>query len=605
DAGVLGNLVENYTMRLWGQTKEKGRSLFARFRTKTARAKHRTLDSILQGWALGKELQIKGASNAHLVMRQQVMQAVEDRKLLAEGAKAGIISAVRKEGFVNVEHPNFTRWQWIGKAEEGKTYSPTVFVSGDGNVFQRSPLYAEPILAKRLNRALGKSGLKGVWPFDWLSKWNAILKHTILTTSFFHHQAFLRSYTLASRGIDPGKGYAKGRDAIQNFTPEFKDLVRGGLTVGSVQDWEEVALHQKTLIGKILDRVPMAAGIKEKLVALRDRQTQWLFGGLGAQLKVQAALLEYRHLLKKYDAQLAAGTMARHDVAKIVANLINDDFGGLHHGRMGRNPTVQHALQLAFLAPDWTESNVRTMAKAFRLGKEGAVYRAFWGRVLLKGVGLTVLFNLALSGFDDDDFWERYKKAWKAGNFRWLDVDVTPLYRRLGGKDMTARKYFSVIGHLRDPVKFLVHPIRSAKHKGSVISRIMLEMLVGTDWAGRKFTSWSELMGTDDKGVYKTTRKGHYKKGEPKGGKLKGKVVKWEFGGGGPISYEQVPSFLIHEARSVMPIPVQNGLDFLAGEMDAWDAILKSAGAMVSTYKEEEKPVKAAPVPAPLLKSQP
>ena len=47
-----------------------------------------------------------------------------------------------------------------------------------------------------------------------------------------------------------------------------------------------------------------------------------------------------------------------------MANLINDDFGGLHLQRMGRNPTWQHILRLFLLAPDWTESNVRTMVKA-------------------------------------------------------------------------------------------------------------------------------------------------------------------------------------------------------------------------------------------------
>ncbi len=125
------------------------------------------------------------------------------------------------------------------------------------------------------------------------------------------------------------------------------------------------------------------------------------------------------------------------------------------------------------------------------------------------------------------------------------------------------------------------------------MSRIGLEAITGTDWAGRKFTTWRELFGVDDKGVYSTTRAGHHTKGQPKGGKLKGRVVKWQFGGGGPVSYETTPSFLIHTSRSVMPIPMQSAVSYLAGEMDGWDALTKGVGIHGSTYIEKKpKPKK-------------
>jgi hypothetical protein len=195
----------------------------------------------------------------------------------------------------------------------------------------------------------------------------------------------------------------------------------------------------------------------------------------------------------------------------------------------------------------------------------------FWGRIAAKGLGATILFNLLLSAFDDDDFAERYRKAWETGRLRWLDIDITPIYKAMGGAD-DKRKYFSLLGHFRDPVKFVVHPFISMKHKGSVVSRIMLDMMIGQDWAGRQFTTIGELLGiTED-------------------GKNAGRLVKYSRSGAKPIEPSQVPSYALYQVRSAMPIPMQNLIAFLGGELDAFDAITKSLGLMTATTYPERKP---------------
>jgi hypothetical protein len=237
---------------------------------------------------------------------------------------------------------------------------------------------------------------------------------------------------------------------------------------------------------------------------------------------------------------------------------------------MGRSQTAQHIFRLLALAPDWTESNIRSAVQAFAKGETGYLHRMFWGRIAIKGLGATILFNLLLSAFDDDDFVERYKKAWETGRLRWLDIDITPIYEAMGGTD-DKRKYFSLLGHFRDPVKFTVHPFISAKHKGSVVSRIMLDMMIGQDWAGRQFTTIGELLGiTED-------------------GKNSGRLVKYSRSGAKPIEPAQVPSYALYQVRSAMPIPMQNLIAFLGGEMDAFDAITKSLGLMTATTYPERK----------------
>lgn len=589
EAGVIGSYLENYTARLWESPKELRKTLLRRFQLTTGRAKQRTLESILHGWAIGKTLRVTGATNAQLLARTEIASVIHDRNLIQLGARAGLLDDTQHTGWKRIEHPNFRKWVWAGKVEEGKIYGQDVYLTPEGDVFRRAELYAEPQLATKLNNALGRSALADIRPIEWVTKWNAITKHMILTVSLFHHQAFVRSSVLGSRSVRVVKSYEMGKQAIANYTQELRDLVRAGLTIGRVQDWEEDYLHQRTAIGRVLDKVPMARDIRDKLVEQRDRQTNFLFRKMGAYLKVQNGILEYRHLLKKHAKDIESGKRTRHFYARMAADVSNDDFGGLHLARMGRNPTVQHVFRLLTLAPDWTESNVRSMVKAFRRGDEASVYRALWGRVLIRGLGATALLNLALAGFDDDEFLKRYKRAWEQGNLRWLDVDVTPLYRRLGGTD-EKRKWFSLIGHFRDPLKFIVHPIRSAKHKSSVLGAFVSDAATGTDWAGRPFTTFAELVGLDDKGQYKTTVKGRHVKGDPKGGKLKGSLVRPTRGGGGPLEYGQVPSYLLARARSTTPIPIQNGIAYFAGEIDGFDAITKSMGLMTSTTYPPSSP---------------
>jgi len=599
DADVLKTAYDNYTMRLWKPTKKDAAiSAGGKFSTTTGRAKRRTYESMLEGWTDGRELQVKGATTAMETARTEVAQVVEDRALIEEGMAAGLISKIPEEGMKPINHPNFTTPAWAGHVEEGKIYAKDIRIDKEGNVWKRVPLYAKADLAKKLNNILGKSTL-----YDWFpgvataTKWNAMLKNQILFTSLFHHQAYLRSYMLgsAARGweMSPRQAFKEGMKAIKAFEAELRALVRGGLTLGRIMDWDETQWEQQeTLIGKAIDKVGGGAA-REQILEWRRAQTDFLFKKLGAALKAQAALLEYRRALTRHRAELDAGTMTSHDIAKRVADLINDDFGGLHLGRMGRSPTLQHAFRLLALAPDWTESNVRSMVKAFKPGPEGAMFRRFWGRILLRGMGTTVAANMALALWKDDDddektwarrFAKRYRYAWQAGRFRWLGVDVTPIARALGANPKE-RKYFSLIGHFGDPLKFAFHPVRSAKHKGSVIVRPLHALVSGKDWAGRNFTTLMELLGVDDKGVYATSRKGHYKKGQPKGGKMRGKTVAWKFGGG-PVEYEQLPSFALNQARSVLPIPMQEAIAYFHGECDGFDALSKSFGFHTARAKE-------------------
>jgi len=248
-----------------------------------------------------------------------------------------------------------------------------------------------------------------------------------------------------------------------------------------------------------------------------------------------------------------------------AARLINDDFGGLHLQRMGRNPTMQHIMRLFLLAPDWTESNVRTMVKMFvnKAGskEERALYQRFWTGIMWKGAATTTLANFVLAGGDIDEMLERYKMAWEAGNLKFLAVDITPIYESiyegLGLEPSGERKYFSLIGHFKDPIKFIVDLPKAMHHKGSVVYSTGFEFFAGTDWAGRKFTTLGELIESGGETV--------------------------TFGPGSPVDYSQFPSYLISQLIGTQPVQIQNLYGWLTGEMEGFDAIAKSMGLGVTT----------------------
>jgi len=179
-------------------------------------------------------------------------------------------------------------------------------------------------------------------------------------------------------------------------------------------------------------------------------------------------------------------------------------------------------------------------------------------RVLLRGFAATALLNFGLAGGDLDKMMRRYRLAMDQGwnKMRWASLDITPMYQLFGGEG-PERKYFSLIGHFRDPFKFMINFREALKAKASVMARTGLDFLNMEDWAGRKFTTFQELLET-------------------------GQTVKW-FAEKPHSSWEQLPSFFLAEATNMQPIQFQNLLHFMNGEMEGFDAITNSMGLGVTT----------------------
>jgi hypothetical protein len=580
EPGLIHNILENYVGRIWDL--EKGSTeIGRRFGTTTRHGKARVFDTILEGWANDYTLKVEGATNSLSVIRQEVHNAIQNRVLVQRLSKmktmegTPLISTEEHKGYKRIENVGFKLWDYAGEAVPDKVYGKNLLVTPEGTLLERKEVYAPEHIAKNLNNMLGTSSLKGKKYWDAVTLYNATVKAWVLQSSFFHHMAFMRSYYLggapfgeaihkiksgegfvkALKGLSPRQSYLAGVQAIKEAGPMFELLIRNGLTIGKIQEWEENLLReQDTFVGRILDKTRATKAIKDKVNAFRQHQADFLFKQFGAGLKAKAALIELQEMTRRHP------NVDPNVLAKYVANLINDDFGGLHLKRMGRDPTNQHWFRLVALAPDWTESNIRSMVKAFGGPSkiESAMYRRFWARIITKSALAILAMNAILHGKDTP---ETYTKAWESGKLRWMDVDITPIYKAFGG-ETEAKKYFSIIGHFKDPLKWALDPIKSAQYKGSIVFGTIYDAIAGEDWAGREFTTIQELLAT-------------------------GRTVRPKFTfAPKPGDYAKVPSFLLNKLKGSQPIQVQQLLGWWAGETEGFDAIGRSLGAKVSTTYE-------------------
>jgi broad specificity phosphatase PhoE len=533
------------------------------------------------------------------------------------------------------------------EAEDKQTFGKRrdVMVTENGQVLRKEPVYAPTDIAKSLNNIMGSSKLAG--PLQGITKFNAEIKKTILSASAFHYVAFTRVHELSGKNINPIpivntiKAYREGLNMISEKLPELKELVTdGGLTLTRGQDWKEGLNDHQSWLGKQADKLAVTKAVKDKILAFNEAAHHTLFETFGAGLKSFDAVNMFRNQLIKNP------NLSRKEVASNVAMAMNDSYGGINwnrmHGSKLQNPTYRHVLSLGMLAPDWTASNIRFAKNGFKGGYEGQVYRKLAAKVILRGTAATLAANSLMALFDEQDddgnqlsWWEsmerRYSKAWDAGRLRFLNVDVTPLYQWAGG-DPEKRAYFNIFGAYTDPIKALpkVDPGAAVsavsgnvgdlskildfentkqflENKTSPLSKAALEAFTGTNWQKRPFTSIDELLGTDDKGVYARDQQGHKKgevkneytgekyirdiqphfAGEEKGGKFGGMLTRTGDPQGRLLTAGQTPSFVLSQARGMLPVAAQNVLQAGTGENDWVSSIANAVGLQILTNKDK------------------
>jgi hypothetical protein len=549
DNNLIDSHVDNYVKRIWKMPEAwkdaniiwNGASTTG-FKVKPSSGKQRTLESIIDGWEMGLDLRTDGAL----------------QNLQSYANELGYTNANRRfmsylDSLISEDNHGVA----IELAEGEKPPAGMVRLEDRGYSMPGMVAYARADIAAEINK-LGDKAAHKFWDLPivkGIRKLNATLKSTILSVSMFHHLAGLRSYVFGVKGTGwqrfrPIKAYREGLRKIdqqegfenpnyEHLGPIVDLLVREGLTFGRTQDWDGDVMFDSAIseyLGKKKSKGSrMALKGWERGRRWKRQWTNGLFGRLFAGLKAQSAAVELTVKIRKMEKKLGRGLTDAEIKAEAqkISRLINADFGGLHLQRMGRNPDAQKVLQLLLLAPDWTESNWRTVTgmvpglnKAISKvvgdnpapkGME-AVYRKFWGGIAIRGV-LTVLAAqyavLALFG-DDEDKKEYLKQMQQAvisreefAKGRWATVDLTPVFKRIGAEPPQGKRVvFNILGHFKDILKAMT-PVSLAKHKASPAVRTVESFATRTDWKGDRFKTVGELWeGLSDLDPALTVEKG-------------------------------------------------------------------------------------------------
>jgi hypothetical protein len=407
-------------------------------------------------------------------------------------------------------------------------------------------LYAQKALGEELNKISRKPNQR-FWNnvnARVVRKINSTIKSTLLSVSVFHHIAGLRSMFFGVKGthLNGIKAYKAGLKRLDEQTgfksEDYKDLgpiadllIKEGLTIGRTQDWDDIQ-QQESMTEDFLKKKTgkLAHKTLRAVKAIRRKKqgfTTSLFSRLFAGLKIEAGAYELEHALTQIEKDnVKAGRPKPATDAQIklaaqqVATIINADFGGLHLQRMGRNPNFQKTLQLLLLAPDWTESNWRTVTGMVpgvnnwinrRIGDNpevpgmGKIYRKFWGGIALKSALSIGLLQGAILAMATDDEREDYfdflftqlSTREKIAKGRWASLDFTPLARKIGIGDPDKRQVFNVLGHFKDILK-VFDVFSLVKHKGSPLVKAAESFATMSDWKDSEFKGLTEMMSTGD-----------------------------------------------------------------------------------------------------------
>jgi hypothetical protein len=346
-----------------------------------------------------------------------------------------------------IDHPAFRDWNF---ATNGPDRNP---------VLVKSDLRVHPDAAEFLRRAIGadRSPIRDLRIGDVpvgrkFLKLSSEGKHLLLSLSPFHLvQEGLRA---VMTGINPfGKlDFDLDNDAALQYG------VAHGLTLGgggkNLESFTEGVSSHSAIINKI-------PGLRD----LQGGMQHFLFDGYIPGLKARA----YKSLFERYRARYS--DISTTEAAQLAAAHSNELFGGLNYAQMGRSMATQDFLRATTLAPDWLESEIRSLYRTLD-PKRGAIMRQDIARISAIMFGAARVLNMLTTG-------QPHTEA--------------PFGVVLPGKKGEADKVFTLrtlptdmLHAATDPRAFI------AGRVNPLTVRPAMEFLSGRDTQGRKVTGFQE-----------------------------------------------------------------------------------------------------------------
>lgn len=297
--------------------------------------------------------------------------------------------------------PALSKWTWVESDPLG------------GTTMLQSDLSLHPEAYRRLNAMLGQSALR-TWAREQVGGMAQIprtVAHALdVGQSAMKREMFglLAPFHQVQEGthaighiVNPFFGIPK----VDFRNPAMADAAKHGLMLLPDRTSAEVYMEGVGSKSSLISRGIRKAGPVGRAVSdVVDGYQDYLFHQYIPGLKFKTYEAMVGRNLKLYAKELARGEMSPADVKLVSAEQANAAYGHLNYALLDRNPTMQHLIQLAALAPDFLEARVRFAGQGIKglTGGKGGIeqFKAIAILAAVQAGSALVMSNLLGSKYD-------------------------------------------------------------------------------------------------------------------------------------------------------------------------------------------------------------
>lgn len=440
NAGLLEHAIENYVNQTWKKPNKVTRFWQAAvsasvLQPKPSFARQRVFDSFFEGEQAGfkplsKDIGFlvanyelafsKALASRNFIKSLQEGVASDGRPIVAPSGKGSQVETPGSEAnFVHphargeeihdyryINHPALRKWTVAGKDLAGAP------------IFQQGDLLVHPEYADAVHKLVKPSVIRQHPAGRLALRLSGEFKQTMLSLALFHqvqegfHAVWHGISPLPSRGTTgnffrPINGALHLDNNIAELNldlPLQRNLVDHGLQVA---DFEGMQYFSEGVHGGgLVNRIPI-------LGAKLHEYTDYLFRDYIPRLKMTLAIEAYHRNIDRY-----AGKLNHDQILELTSEQANAAFGELNYKMLGRSQSMQDALRLTLLAPDFLEARARFAGQAVKgiaepigklFGDKETGYGAEQARALFikNTIGVYVAARILNTLVDDDPHWDK------------------------------------------------------------------------------------------------------------------------------------------------------------------------------------------------------